>query len=301
MSLRSCQQAMWRAVRYDPAPADAQAHFVGDGQLDAAGRLSVYRNMYWYRQVDALAQTFPRLRAELGPEAFTKLCCRYIRRHPSQHPALEYLGRALPEFIARETAEAGAGDTAGTAVLARLEWVSNLALLAPDATRVCTTADVDPQTFPGARLGFVPSLHLADLDDTARTAFGLTGPMNGTGGTGDTDGAGAGGQPAQHAAVWRQGFGVQLRALGPDEAWALQQARGAASVETLLADFGQAGTTDSEVAVDDAAAHDAAVHDAAAHDPAVHDAAAHDAAAIQRAYEMLLAWFSRGWIGEINT
>lgn len=211
MRLRQAQQALWRAVRYDPTPADALSLFAGDGRLDAAQRLAIYRNMYWYRQVDALAQAFPRLREALGAEAFTKLVCKYIRHHPSQHPALEYLGRRLPDF-ARQHAPGYAG-------LARLEWTRNLALLAPESAGPARLSDVHPRTFPAARLSFVRSFHLIEVDSKALSAFGS--PSSGE-------------EPAIAVAVWRHGFGVRHLALGRAEAVALGRAREGASVAQVL-------------------------------------------------------------------
>lgn len=211
MSLRQTQQALWRAVRYDPTPADALAHFAGDGRLDAEQRLTIYRKMYWYRQVQALTDAFPQLHSELGDKRFAQLSTDYIREHPSEDPALEKLGRAMPDFMAARMP--------GLAGVARLEWTQTLALLAPDPEGVCKPNEVDPERFAHGRLGFVPSLHLIEVD--ARAARLVEPAIR--------DGA-----DAHHLAVWRRDFGVRSLHLPPLEAECLTRARSGAAVSDVL-------------------------------------------------------------------
>ncbi|MDD9945803.1 MAG: DNA-binding domain-containing protein [Myxococcales bacterium] len=215
MSLQELQRAFWRAVRYDPTPADALGHFVGDDRLDAAGRMDVYRKMYWYRQVDALADVFEHTRDALGAERFTKLACRYIRNHPSTHPALEHLGHALPGFLSRQAPE--------VSDLALLEWTRLLALVAPDPGRLCGAQDANPATFATAHLVFVPSLHVIEVQRAALQPF--------------ADGAVP--EPSERAqiAVWRKGFGVQHLPLGALESDALTRARDGGSLTSALSVF----------------------------------------------------------------
>lgn len=228
--LRDVQQALWRAVRYDPAPADTLAHFVGDARLDAAGRLAIYRSMYWYRQVDALAGVFALLREALGAERFTKLVCQYIRKYPSVRPELEHLGHALPDFVAEHAPQ--------WASLARLEWTRNLALLAPDAMAVCKPEQARPETFAAARIGFAPSLHVIDVDQAALRAFDATQePAD--------KGAEEHSRDVQAVAVWRQGFGVRHLPLAAAEARALRRAQSGECVGDVLSVF---STDDAGVA-----------------------------------------------------
>jgi len=216
VSLRQAQRALWRAVRFDPTPDDALDFFDGDARLDASGRLAIYRRMYWLRQVHALDQAFPRLAEQLGEQAFTRLCCSYLRHYPSSHHALEYLGASLPHFIAQRQPE--------LAGLCRLEWAHTLALLAPDAPAKCTASEARPDSFASARFGFAPSLQRVDVDAFALQAFG------------------AGPQPASRptsipVVVFRRGFAVRHVALDESEARALDLARGGACVAEVLEDF----------------------------------------------------------------
>lgn len=219
MSLRDAQQALWRAVRFDPTPADALAQFADGPRLDAAASLAVYRNMYWYRQVDALTEMFPKTHAALGAERFTKLACHYIRQHPSQHPALEFLGRALPDFLRTRAPE--------QADLARLEWFRSLALVAPDPAAIARAGEIVPEAFPGARLSFVASLYVTDVDRAALLAYGHD----------ETDLAPhLDDEGRVQVAVYRRGFSVRQLPLARAEASALQTARRGVTVAALLAE-----------------------------------------------------------------
>lgn len=218
MSLDEIQKAFYRAVRFDPTPTDALRHFAGDTRLNAESRIGIYRSMYWFRQVSALAESFPRLRERLGEEHFTKLACRYLRRYPSRHGTLEHLGASLPRFMIDDTPEQSS--------LARLEWARNLALLAPDAARVGSMGEAVPATFARARLRFAPSLALVESDGDALCAFDATWPRSTT--------------PVP-VAVFRKGFNVRHLAVPECEARALSKALAGAKVEEVLCDF----TTDA--------------------------------------------------------
>jgi len=215
MSLHELQRAFWRAVRHDPTPADALAHFIGDDRLDAAGRLDIYRKMYWYRQVEALAGTFERSREALGGERFTKLSCKYIHQQPSTHPMLEQLGHALPAFFAEHAPE--------VAELAQLEWARNAALLAPDPQGVCRPQDAEPEMFASARLRLVSSLQVIEVQGSVLRAFSDRGDAEPSG--------------RVHVAVWRRDFRVRHLALGAPEAEALGRAQASDPVEHILGAF----------------------------------------------------------------
>lgn len=214
MSLQQIQRDFWRAVRFDPTPPDALAHFEGDERMSAAERIAVYRSMYWYRQVDALGETFPRLRDRLGGERFTKLACRYLRHHPSTRPTLEHIGQALPAFVAGELPE--------WAGLCRLEWARTSALLSADPSRIATPADVDPSTFAQTRLVFVPSLRVIETDARAIAAYDEE--------QREDD------EPVT-VTVWRRGFAVRHHVMNAEEAASLELAMGGACVATVLARY----------------------------------------------------------------
>lgn len=211
--LQTLQRDFWRAVRFDPTPSDALAHFEGDERMSSAERLAVYRNMYWYRQVEALGETFPQFREALGGEPFTKLACRYLRAHPSTRPTLEHVGQFLPAYAAEHVPE--------HASLCRLEWARLEALVSRDPSMVAKAAGIDAATFGTSRVRFVPSLSVVEVDSTALEAYDEAPPE----------------REIHSVVVWRRRFTVRQLVLEPEEASALALARTGEPVAMVLASF----------------------------------------------------------------
>ncbi|MCA9643298.1 MAG: DUF692 family protein, partial [Myxococcales bacterium] len=172
------QQLFWRSVRYDPAPPEVDQEFLDRGAMSGRDRMAVYRNMYWFRQVDALFDSFPRLARALGTEHFTKLITRYISAYPSEHFALEYLGRCLPQKILEEISASSEPRTengrsilkAAHADLASLEWAHLFAFLAADHEALDTSA-IDPTRFGDSRLAWAPCLQVVEVTQLALDAW----------------------------------------------------------------------------------------------------------------------------------
>jgi len=133
-TLRELQTLFWKLIsapegveagadelrrRGELAPGALEALVRGDARLDAAGRLDVYADMYFYRLRDCLAEDYPKLLERIGPERFHNLVTDYLLAHPSSHFSLRELGRALPAFAASHALGA---DFPELACLARLEW-----------------------------------------------------------------------------------------------------------------------------------------------------------------------------------
>lgn len=172
--------------------------------LDAVQRMAIYRDMYFGRQIEALQQDFPVLARELGDEAFRALSRRYVLRHPSRSPALEWLGRNLPAYL-REL-----GFDPRLTDIASLEWLACAALLAPP-DRVASPGGIAPSRWPGARLRFARSLQLAEVRRTAYLRY--------AGRPGRDDGR------VVRIALFRCGFSVRHVELAVDECTALERAR----------------------------------------------------------------------------
>jgi hypothetical protein len=75
----------------------------GDERLGPLGRVGIYADMYFRRLQDVLHQTFPKLRALLGDDAFGALCTDYLDACPSRHASLRFLGDRLPAFLSVST------------------------------------------------------------------------------------------------------------------------------------------------------------------------------------------------------
>lgn len=186
-----------------------------DARLDATGRLDVYADMYFYRLRDCLAEDYPALVALVGAAPFHNLVTDYLLAHPSRHPSLRELGRALPDFVA---GHALARRQPAAPDLARLEWarvdvfddadappLEREALLAQGAAA--------PGSFAFRR---VPASRLLRLSPAALAAWRAAQP-----GAAHTDSAEIPADPCQPprpVLVWRRDFRVLHRSLPDDEA-----------------------------------------------------------------------------------
>lgn len=233
-ALRPLQMLFWRliaapegtakgaaALRREGALAGEDLSFLirPDERLDAAERLDVYADMYFYRLRDCLREDFPKLEAVLGAAHFHNLVTDYLLVHPSTHFSLRELGRAVPDFLA---SHALAGEFADVADLARLEWARVDVFDETDA--VALTRDellekgsAAPETFG---FGLVPATRLLRLVPSTVPLWkrledgGDEAPVDGTA------------QAERGAAlVWRKGNAVCHRSLAADEALCLDALR----------------------------------------------------------------------------
>lgn len=233
MNLTEMQRVFWRAVRFDPAPPEVDELFVSRGDLSARDRLALYRRMYWFRQVDALYETFPILADCLGEESFSKLASAYIATHPSEHHALEHLGERLPAFM---RARGDAFITAGAEVwadLAELEWAQCAALVAPEPEALASLADLPLDRFASARLDFVPSLVICSVKPTALAILRKLDRAR-------RDLPADRGSEPQTVLVWRPDFHAKERVVASDEAEALARARRGATLDEVCLAFADA-------------------------------------------------------------
>jgi len=233
MNLVEMQRVFWRAVRFDPAPPEVDDVFVSRGELSARDRLALYRRMYWYRQVDALYDTFPILADCLGEETFAKLASAYVAAHPSEHHALEHLGERLPAFMrARGDAFVAAGGDVW-ADLAELEWAQCAALLAPEPEAIASLADLPLDRFASARLDFVPSLVVCSARPAALAILRKLDRAR-------RDLPAESGSAPRTVLVWRPDFHARDRVVASDEAEALARARRGATLDEVCLAFGDA-------------------------------------------------------------
>ncbi|MBI3783697.1 MAG: putative DNA-binding domain-containing protein [Deltaproteobacteria bacterium] len=162
MDLHELQKNFWHALTADPgrssAPPVLMTHVDASTTQTPAERLQVYVDAYYWRLVQVLRETFPRLAAVVG-DGFAGLVHDYLAEHPSEHPSVSYVGRHFAEFLARRSE-----IPEFSADLARLEWTRNLVFEAPDAAPVTVDAlrQIAPQAWTEIRFAAVPAFDVIE-------------------------------------------------------------------------------------------------------------------------------------------
>jgi hypothetical protein len=223
-------QALFREALTGDGPVAAarlEACFAGTPELPAAERVAIYADMYRWRLVDALRETFPKLVRALGDEPFAALAGDYLCRHPSEHHDVGQVGRRLAAFL-REYPDPERPDLAD---LAELEWARQEAFFAPPAAPVGpeALAGLDADAFSRTGLQLSPALRILVLDHAAPPLWRRLED-------GEPPEAPSPGPAA--VAVWRSGFEVFHAALPLDEAAALEQAAAGEPLAAICAAFG---------------------------------------------------------------
>jgi hypothetical protein len=207
-------------------PDRIDACFAGTSELPAVERVAIYANMYRWRLVEALRETFPNLVRFLGDEGFAALAEDYLHRHPSEHHDVGQVGRRLAAFL-REYPDPERPDLAD---LAELEWARQQVFFAPrpEPAGAEALAGLDAESFSRARLVLSPALRVLVLPHAATPLWRRLE-------NGEPPGPPSPG-PAP-VAVWRSGFEVFHGELTLDEAAALGAARSGDSLATICAAF----------------------------------------------------------------
>ena len=222
MNLARLEEQFWRTVRAAVPASELEAHFVGSDQLCATQRMNIYRRAYWLRQERALAETFPRLRAQLGDERFGRLVASYLRQHPSDRPAIEWVGRRLPDALgSRSDLPSYLAD------LARLEWARIEVLLAPDAHAVVSLDSLREVDFATARAELGPHVRVLQLRRRALFAW-REDPAPREASEGDQQ---------VGCVVWRQGHRAHHRSISEVEHSALELLRGGHDFAAVCSSF----------------------------------------------------------------
>jgi hypothetical protein len=207
-------------------PGRIEACFAGTPEFPAADRVAVYSDMYLWRLVDALRETFPNVLRCLGDEQFAALAEDYVRRNPSQHHDVGRVGRHLAAFL-RKYPDPERPDLAD---LAELEWARHQVFFAQPAEPVGleTLSTVAPDDFASASLLLSPALRVLVLDHDAASLWRRL-----------EDGE----RPAPPwagafaVAVWRRGFDVFHAPISHEEAVAIEGAIAGHSVASICASF----------------------------------------------------------------
>lgn len=166
LDLRKQQEwfaAIVSSAEAEPAPVDesSAARLVKPSKtLSSLARIEIYRRGYHARLIECLADDYPVLQYALGEDAFEALCRKYIARHPSTAPSLNYFGRHMSALCKVEDLPGFCAD------LATLEWAVVTGIHAPTAPALGfeDLGKVPPERWAGARFGANPSLSILRLD-----------------------------------------------------------------------------------------------------------------------------------------
>jgi hypothetical protein len=226
MNLADTQRAFWELATRRSSSVEARTLFESTPELAAADRISIYADMFVWRQVDALRRDFPKLAAALGDEAFYAIAEEYLRAHPSAHHDLGKLGGDLPAFLA-EHPRLPRPDLAD---LAALEWARcevfeerEVPLASIDLLR-----SLPPDRIPEQTLRIAPSLRVLTLRHD---------PLPPWKAIEDGEEVPAP-QPARtHVAVWRRQLAVYHAAVPPAEAQAVRLAKTGAALAVVCEAF----------------------------------------------------------------
>ncbi|NWC96227.1 MULTISPECIES: DNA-binding domain-containing protein [unclassified Pseudomonas] len=215
MRLTDWQLAFEEHLLSESAAANSgfAATLLGGPTLDVETGLAIYHNAYVARLQEVLRGDFGAVRYWLGDDEFALLSEAYVRRYPSAHYSLRWLGERFPGFILEHLI---AEQSAPLEELARLEWAFTLAFdAAPgEPLTLQDMAQLPPEDWPDLRVELVPCVQ------QILCRFNTVAIWRSSKNEGDFPGS----EPLAQAHIcltWRHQNLCQYRSLEAAEAWAL--------------------------------------------------------------------------------
>jgi hypothetical protein len=136
------------------------------GGMQASRRFAVYRNNSATSLIDALADSYPVVRALVGEDFFRAMAKAFVERNLPQSPVLLEYGANFADFIA---AFPPAAELAFLADVARVEraWVEAYHAADADSLEITPLGRIDEGVLEQARLRLHPSVRLVASEQPA--------------------------------------------------------------------------------------------------------------------------------------
>jgi hypothetical protein len=150
-TLRDIQRDFARSLLV-PGDAAALVH-IADDFADPAERFNIYRNNVTITLVGALRVAYPAVDKLVGSDFFDAAARAFIEQYPPRTACLDDYGDDFPDFLATFPP---AATLAYLTDVARLEWIANVALHAPDAPALRPDALTNLAASEHDRVRFVP-------------------------------------------------------------------------------------------------------------------------------------------------
>ena len=140
--------------------AGFRANIVDDAKVGVKKRLSIYADAYRLRIIDALANSYPKLKALLGDNLFDAIARSYIDGYPSMYRNMRWVGDQMPVHLAHTLPQHPIA-----AEMAAFEWALGLAFDAEDVPvlQLKDLAKIPPENWADLELVFHPSVQLLPL------------------------------------------------------------------------------------------------------------------------------------------
>lgn len=215
MSQLAKLQAGFQAYLLDDAKGSSFIKAViDDKKVGAEKRLSIYRDAYRLRIIEALATVYPQLKALLGDVLFNKIASEYITAHPSTYRNLRWYGSKMREHLLTTLTQHPIA-----AEMADFEWALSLAFDAENVPELSLQdlASIPPENWAVLSFKFQPSIKIVRTRWNTITVWQAL----------DADEVPS--KPAQESTyqswlIWRKNFNSQFRLITEMEVIALNMA-----------------------------------------------------------------------------
>lgn len=162
MSQLAQLQADFQAYLYDDVKGAAfKKYIVNDKKVGVKKRLSIYYDAYRLRIIEAIASSYPNLKALLGDDLFDKTARTYIDQYPSTFRNMRWVGDKLNEHLIKNLPQHPIA-----AEMATFEWALGLAFDAEDIPILTLQdlGDIPPENWANLQFQLHPSVQLLTLE-----------------------------------------------------------------------------------------------------------------------------------------